>query len=444
MENSKVWWSITKPVRILIANPYFPPFASGGAEYSLEQMCQRFSKQGWDVHVITNCCDGNPGVEERDGYAVNFVSSPFRVPPGQQIDESEYLHSASYYHALTEALIGSLHNDSSECVFIANNAQCFIPVARAGKAVGVPSIGIVRDTQTICETGTCIDNKRAEDAIPCKGLIGAAMCMYQFHRMRGYRGIRAVPGILLNGVSAGMRRAKLRRDGLQALELIVTISDALQCLIRKLADMRNCKITTIRNFHTDIERSHDDEMMKFLEKHGLRDQSYFLIAGKKSYGKGSDIAMEAMKIVHQKYPKIRLLFVGRETVNSPDNISYVDTETVSQPILMSLLYHSRALIIPGRSQEGLHRTMIDALHLGIPIICTDAGGPKEGVIEGINGYVTGCDDPIQLANAMEKLLSWDEDKLEQCRQESMKQFNEMFSDDVLMSKWRSLINRCYF
>ena len=426
-------------MKIIMANPYFPPFSPGGAEHSLEQMCQRFVKQGWDVRVITNCCDGDPRIEEKDGYTVNFVSSPFRFSPGQQIDESKYLHSASYYNALTEALIGSLHNDSSDCVFIANNAQCFIPVSRAGKAVGVPTIGIVRDTQTICETGTCIDNKRAEDAVPCKGLIGAAKCMLKFHRVRGFRGIRAVPGMILNGVGVGMRRERLRRDGLCGLDQIVTISDALQCLIRKLPHMRNCKITTIRNFHTDIERPHDSEVIEFLEKHGLMDQSYFLIAGKKSYGKGSDIAIEAMKIINQKNPKIRLLFVGRETVQSSNHISYLDCAPVSQTLLLGLLYHSRALLIPGRWQEGLHRTMIDALHFGIPIICTDAGAPKEGVIEGVNGYVTGCDDPLQLANAMEKILSWDEDKLEQCRHEAMKQFNEMFSDDVLMSKWRSLL-----
>ncbi len=426
-------------MRILIANPYFPPYAPGGAEHSLEQMCQRFSKQGWDVHVITNCCDGDPRIEEKDGYTVNLVSSPFRFSPGQQIDESEYLHSASYYNASTEALIDSFHNDSSGCIFIANNGQCFIPVARAGRTVGVPTIGVVRDTQTICETGTCIDNKRAEDALPCKGLIGAAKCMLKFHKVRGFRGVRAVPGMLFNGIAAGIRRERLRRDGLQSFNQIVTISDALQCLIRKLPDMKNRNITTIRNFHTDIERSHDDEVMKFLENHRLKDKSYFLVAGRKSYGKGSDIAVEAINIIHQKNPMIRLLFGGKGTVSSPDNISYVDNAPVSQALLLGLLSHSRALLIPGRWQEGLHRTMIDALHFGIPIICTDAGAPKEGVIEGINGYITGCDDPAQLANAMEKLLSWDEGKLEQCRQESTKHFNEIFSDDVLMSKWRSLL-----
>jgi len=391
------------------------------------------------VHVITNCCDGDPRVEERDGYAVNFVSSPFRFSPGQQIDESEYLHSESYYNASTEALIDSFHNDSSGCIFIANNGQCFIPVARAGKAVGVPTIGIVRDTQTICETGTCIDNKRAEDALPCEGLIGAAKCMLKFHRVRGFRGARAVPGMLLNGIAAGIRRERLRRDGLCALDHIVTISDALQCLIRKLPHMSNRKLVTIRNFHTDIERSHDDEVIKFLDKNGLMDQSYFFIAGKKSYGKGSDIAVEAINIIHQKNPMIRLLFVGKGTVSSPDNISYVDDAPVSQAMLLGLLSRSRALLIPGRWQEGLHRTMIDALHFGIPIICSDAGAPKEGVIEGINGYITDCNHSAQFANAVKKLLSWDEDKLEQCRQESIKRFNEIFSDKVILNGWKELL-----
>lgn len=426
-------------MKIIIANPYFPPFSPGGAEHSLEQMCQRFSKQGWDVHVITNCCDGDPRVEERDGYTVNFLSSPIRLSPGQQIDESKYLHSTSYYHALSEALIDSFHNDSSGYVFIANNAQCFIPVAMAGKAVGVPTIGIIRDTQVICETGACIDSKLEEDAVPCKGLIGAANCMLQFHRVRGYQGIRAVPGMLLNGIAAGMRRERLRRDGLQELDQTVTISDALKKLVRKLPDMKNRKITTIPNFYTNIDRSPDNIVLPFLEKHGLRDQSYFLVAGKKSYGKGSDLAVKAIELVQLKHPNIRLLFVGKGTVNSPNHVSYVDNDSVPQSLLLGLLGHSIALLIPGRWQEGLQRTMIDALHFGIPIICTDAGGPKEGVTEDINGYITDCEDPSQMANAMILLLFWDEYKLEKCRQASMSRFNNRFSENVLMSKWSSLL-----
>jgi glycosyltransferase involved in cell wall biosynthesis len=430
-------------MKIVIANPYFPPFSPGGAEHSLEQMCQRFVKQGWIVHVITNCYDGNPRVEDRDGYTVKFDYCPIRLSPGQQITDSEYIYSKKYFHRLINSLIDSSHNGSSEIIFIANNAQCFIPVAKAGKITGVPTIGIVRDTQAICETGVCIDCKRAEDAIPCKGLIGSAKCMLQFHRVRGYQGMRAVPGILLNGVAAGTRRERLRRNGLKVLDQIVTISDALHCLVRKLPDMKSRKIITIRNFYTDNNRSHDDEVMKFLKKRGLKNQSYFLVAGKKSYGKGSDIAIEAMKIVHQKHPKMRILFVGRETVNSSNHVSYVDSPPVSQAMLLGLLSHSRALLIPGRRQEGLHRTMIDALYLGIPIICTDAGAPKEGVIEGINGYVTGCADPTKLAKAMEELLSWDKDKLEKCSQVSLNIFNERFSDEVILSRWESLIADFY-
>ena len=426
-------------MKLIIANPYFPPFAPGGAEHSLEQMCQRFVKQGWIVHVITNCYDGSPHTEERKGYTVKFDYSPIRLSPGQQIDASEYLYSKQYFHRLIDSLIDSSYNGFSESIFIANSAQCFIALAHAGKIVNVPTIGIVRDTPVICEIGTCIDNKRAEDAIPCKGLIGAAKCMLQFYRVRGYRGVKGVPVILYNGISAGIRRNKLRRYGLRRLDRIVTISEALMCMIGKLPQMRNSKITTIPNFFTDIDRASDKEVMIFLKKNGLRVKSYFLVAGKKSYGKGSDLAVKAIEIARKKHPNIRLLFVGKGTVQSYNPISYVDNESVPQDMLLGLLYHSKALLIPGRWQEGSHRTMIDALYLGIPIICTDAGGPKEGVTESINGYVVGCDDPSQMAKVMIKLSSWGEGRLNKCRCESIKRFDEMFSEDVLMSKWRTLL-----
>jgi len=427
-------------MRIVIANPYFPPFSPGGAEHSLEQMCKRFVKEGWDVHVITNCYDGNPRVEEKDGYTVDFMDCPVRLTQGQQIDESKYLHSASYLHALTEALIGSLHNDSSGCVFIANNAQCFIPVARAGKAVGVPTIGIVRDTQAICETGACIDNQPAVSAVPCRGVAGAAFCKLRFQRQRGLNGWRPVPSVLLDGACNGWRRSRLRKQGLLPMTSVVTISDALRDLVRTIPGMDRRDIVTIRNFHTAVKLPREAETLGFLGSLGLEPNKYFLFAGRKTYGKGADLAVDAIKAVNAVRPDVKLLLLGREKVLSTLDASFVDHASVSQSLLLGVLRMSRALLIPGRWQEGLNRTMIDALYLGVPIICSEAGAPPvEGVIDGKNGYVVKCNDASALANAMSELLKWDKESFKLCRAVSEARFRERFSDEIVMEQWCNLL-----
>jgi len=430
-------------MKIIIANPYFPPFAPGGAEHSLEQMCLHFAKAGLDVYVITNCYDGNPGIREHEGYTIEYVESPIQLKPGQQVDAFDYVFSNAYHKKLLNVLLSNAQKADLSTVFIANNAPCYIPVVQAGMDSNIPTIGIIRDTQVICETGACIDCKTAEEAEPCRGILGSVQCMLHFQRQRGVKGVKPLPGIVLNGIEAWMRRKTMRNKGLERLNHIVTISDALQYLVRKLPGLKDKPITTIGNFFTNIESASDQDILVFLKKRNLDPKKYFLVAGKKSYGKGFDLAVKAIQQLHSNFSEIKLLFVGKGSVSLPNHPSFVDCNPVSQEILIGLLQYSLALLIPGRCQEGLHRTMIDALSIGVPVICTEAGGPKEGVKDGINGRVLRCGDPVEIAGAMKDVLSWNKQELEQCSKEASKLFQSKWSDDTILAKWTALlINIC--
>lgn len=428
-------------MQLIIANPFFPPYAPGGAEHSLEQMCRRFAVEGWGIRVITNCYDGRPRRELRDGYEVTFAASPVRLSEGQQIDATSYLRSSDYEENLYRHLISAVKENDEVPVLIANNAQCFLGVARAGLKADIPTIGIVRDTQTICETGACIDNQQAASAVPCRGMVGAALCMLRFQRQRGLKGWRPIPSILLDGAVNGWRRFKLRKQGLLRMTSVVAISDALRDLVCRIPGMKLREITTIRNFHTAVELPEKAEVLNFLNVLGIEPNKYFLFAGRKTYGKGADLAIEAIKKVNAVRPDIKLLLLGRERVWLGSDPSFVDHPSVPQSLLLGILKSCRAFLIPGRWQEGLNRTMIDALHMSVPIICSDVGAPPvEGVINGKNGYVVKCNDASDLAEAMLDLLQWDEQSLELCRSVSERRYDERFSDDVILGQWRSLIN----
>lgn len=426
-------------LRIIIANPYFPPYAPGGAEYSLEQMCQRFVKAGLKTQVVTNCYDGKPRSESREGYEVEFVKSPLMLSEGQQIDATSYLRSRAYEKELFQSLVRLLGETGEKPLLMANNAQSFIGVARAGSMTGVPTIGIVRDTQVVCETGACIDNQPAAIAVPCRGLIGASWCMLRFQRQRGLSGCRPVPGVLFHGVCNGWRRSRLRQQGLLPMTSVVTISDALRDLVRTIPGMEDRDVTTIRNFHTAVDLPEENEVLDFLNGLGLKPDKFFLFAGRKTYGKGADLAVDAIKAVNAVQPDIKLLLLGREKVLSALDSSFVDHASVSQSLLLGVLKMCRAFLIPGRWQEGLNRTMIDALYMGVPIICSEAGAPPvEGVIDGKNGYVVQCNNASSIAEAMLKIIKWDTQALERCREVSLKRFHERFSDDILLSSWNRL------
>ncbi len=82
--------------------------------------------------------------------------------------------------------------------------------------------------------------------------------------------------------------------------------------------------------------------------------------------------------------------------------------------------------------------MIDALFLGVPVICSEAGAPPvEGVVDGLNGYVVRCNDERSLAEAMLKMMDWREDDFTRSRLASAERFRQRFADEVILEQWRN-------
>ena len=71
------------------------------------------------------------------------------------------------------------------------------------------------------------------------------------------------------------------------------------------------------------------------------------------------------------------------------------------------LSKSRVLCQPSRS-EGMSRVILEAMAAGIPVVCTDSGGPVELVDDGKYGLLVPVQEPNKLADALEKVLKDDE------------------------------------
>lgn len=120
--------------------------------------------------------------------------------------------------------------------------------------------------------------------------------------------------------------------------------------------------------------------------------------------------IEASKIVGEKYPDVTFQLVGspdegnrfsfsEEFLKNQSSIHYLGHQTNIRHILSQ----SDIFILPSY-KEGLPRTSMEAMSMGIPIITTDVVGCRESVDDGINGFLIPPYDPIALAEAIEKLL----------------------------------------
>ena len=72
---------------------------------------------------------------------------------------------------------------------------------------------------------------------------------------------------------------------------------------------------------------------------------------------------------------------------------------------------SDCVVLPSYYNEGMNRSLMEALSMGIPIITTDNRGCRELVINGKTGYIIPTKNPKALFNSLQKLYNLsDEDK----------------------------------
>jgi N,N'-diacetylbacillosaminyl-diphospho-undecaprenol alpha-1,3-N-acetylgalactosaminyltransferase len=126
--------------------------------------------------------------------------------------------------------------------------------------------------------------------------------------------------------------------------------------------------------------------------------------------KGVQEFIDAAAILGEKYPDVSFQFVG-----SPDlgnRFSITEAFMQSQPYLHYLghqdnirhiLSQSDVFVLPSY-REGLPRTSLEAMSMGLPIVTTDAVGCRETVQEGINGFLVPPRNAQALADAIEKLI----------------------------------------
>jgi N,N'-diacetylbacillosaminyl-diphospho-undecaprenol alpha-1,3-N-acetylgalactosaminyltransferase len=126
--------------------------------------------------------------------------------------------------------------------------------------------------------------------------------------------------------------------------------------------------------------------------------------------KGVQEFIEAATILGKKYPDVSFQFVGspdegnrfsvtEEFMKAQTSINYLG----QQNNIRHILSQSDIFVLPSY-REGLPRTSMEALSMGLPIVTTDVVGCRETVNEGINGLLVPPQNTQALAEAIEKLI----------------------------------------
>lgn len=130
---------------------------------------------------------------------------------------------------------------------------------------------------------------------------------------------------------------------------------------------------------------------------------------------------------------LHILLVGRD-MDTEQNLKLAASSGMQERIhflgyrndVPNLLASSDMQIQPSVSGEGLPKTIIEAMAMGIPSIVTTTGGGKELIVEGESGYVVPVKDSQAIADKI-RLLSQDKSKRIAMGEKAQTRIREEFS-----------------
>lgn len=389
------------PLRICLVNAYFPPYVPGGAEISMELTARLLAERGHEVSVVVPGPDGRAEKEMREGFIVHWVPSRSRLAPGHRLDQSTYAGSPTFVRELTDGIL-HVGREAAVQVLHGQNAISWEPTVRAARALGIPSVATVRDPSVLCPTGICMMDDPALFPTPCGGLWSMLWCSHAYLIRTGAS--MSWPHQVVHAQRLWSARTRQRR-WLSRAGAVIAISDALGVQLQRHAVRGEHPPHRVYNAVVAPPDAADDALV--LRQYGLEPRRYFLIAGKKSLGKGTFVAIAAAGHRARVAGRAPLAFFGPGVV-LPRADGVLDFPPVAQQQLQYLVRQALAVVVPSLVFEGLNRGMLDALGAGVPLVVTDSGGQREGVIDGENGYVVPKGNVEALAAALERIASWDE------------------------------------
>lgn len=169
--------------------------------------------------------------------------------------------------------------------------------------------------------------------------------------------------------------------------------------------------------------------------------------------KNLPLMIEAFVKLHQDYPDYQLEIYGNtvelqeeklrdKLISSINQNGYSDFISILPPAAdVHQRVRDAAMFVSSSDFEGLSNSMIEAMAIGLPCVCTDClgGGAREVIRDGVNGLLVPMNDVDALYLGMKRFI---ENPLlaEQCGH-SAANIREDLSAERIAAQWLKLIER---
>lgn len=189
----------------------------------------------------------------------------------------------------------------------------------------------------------------------------------------------------------------------------------------------------------DLPRPYNGERKKIIVDYG-----WFNIQ------KQQPLLVEAFSTVYKKYPEYKLVLYGNAKLESAQKYKQLTIDTAVRldcldgveiydetPNVHELVIDSAMFVSPSL-YEGMSNSMLEAMAIGLPSICTDCpiGGAKAVIRDHENGILVPNGDAKALADAMIELI--ENPELAEKLSENGAKIREELRPEVIMPRWIEL------
>ena len=386
-------------MNVCFVNEYFPPFAPGGAEWSLEALARAMAGRGHRVTVVTPNY-GAARREEREGVTIVRFPFPVRLPPGRTLASAKWLANPFFYAWAGLAVARVARRERAEVIH-AQNKHSLIPATLAGWLLGLPVFLTIRDGSIIDAAPLCLHHhdRRPPDCGVRKLWRECSEEYFALYVKNPRRKLRSKLAFLYFWLDAGLKQRFLRR-----VTGVVCVSAGILDIYRRSGLLEGVRsVHAIPNVPPAAPSAPARDVEALRERLALRGRRVVLYVGKFSPGKGTADLVAAARQVASEFPDALFLFVGEGTLDAGE--AHVRRlGPLPNPEVLALYPLAEVVVVPSVIPDALSRVILEAMAAGRPVVATRVGGTPELVLDGKTGLLVERRAPMELARAIASLL----------------------------------------
>lgn len=198
---------------------------------------------------------------------------------------------------------------------------------------------------------------------------------------------------------------------LRGADRTVSVSEFLRRKAEALGARPETACVILKGVHLETFTAADDRL-EARQRLALGCQPLILSVGGLTPIKGLPHVLDALRIVHASGRTFSFISCGEGPDRSAleaqaRSLGLADCTTFRGRVPRSEIgryFRAADLLVHGSIIEASGNVLLEAMASGIPIVCTDAGGPAEYVRDGGTGFVVPVADPAAMAHAIVRLL----------------------------------------